>query len=191
MLGAVKFVAENPEMAKGRESVSEWPLYEAFAKRGIITLSDERDLTRNFGGWDDFFALSQSGVRRTATVRLSERGKAAGTVKRDGAFDVLWLKVATTKVETIIANGQESVGGDQYRVIMGTLTYDIPPDLAQVWEASRGWNHVRDRRFKVLLKYDPFDKQWKMVAVDTSKRTEDFATNNVGMALQSLKLGIR
>ncbi len=191
LLGAVKFVTENPDMAKGRESVKEWPLYQAFAKRGVITISNEKDLTKSFTGWNDWMSLTQSGIRRTATVKLSDGTKASGTVKRIGDFDELWVKVATTKVESIVANDEELVGTDRYRVVLGTHTYDVPVEMSAAFEASRGWNHVRERRFKILLKFDPFDKQWKMVVADLGTRTEDFSSNSVGSTLQGLKLGIR
>ena len=56
---------------------------------------------------------------------------------------------------------------------------------------ARGWDHVAERRFKVLLKFDLFAKDWKMVAADTGKRTEDLRSNNAGQNLQALQLGTR
>lgn len=192
MLGEVKFVAENLDQGKGREGIEMWPLYQAFAKSGVIAISNEKDLTKNFGGWNDWFSLTQSGVRRTATIRLGERGKAGGTVKRIGDFDLLLMKVATTKVESIVANDEVLVGTDQYRVVLGTFTSDVRAEMSAAFERYRDRNKfLREGRFKILLKYDPFDKQWRMVTQDFGKRTEDFRSNTVGRTIQSLKLGNR
>lgn len=38
LLGDIKFVSENADGAKRRDSVKEWPLYEAFAREGVLTL---------------------------------------------------------------------------------------------------------------------------------------------------------
>jgi hypothetical protein len=190
VLGNVKFVAEDPDTSKGRESIQEWPLYKASAKSGVITIANEKDLTNSYSA-NDWFNLTQSGIRKTATIGLTERGRAGGIAKKKGNFDELFVKVANTKIESIVGNDEEVVGTDRYRVVLGTHTYDVPEEMSGVFEASRGWDHVRERRFKVLLKYDPFDKQWKVVAADISKRTEDFRSNNVGRALQALKLGSR
>ena len=98
VLGSVTFVSENANMAKGRESLKEWPLYEAFVKNGVLRLQNVRDLTGQFTGWNDWLSLTQSGVRKTATVLLTEQGKVKGTVKHVGDFDELLVKVAETKI---------------------------------------------------------------------------------------------
>lgn len=137
MLGEVKFVAENPDAAKGRESISEWPLYQAFAKKGVITIGNVKDLTQNFSGWNDWFSLTQSGVRKTATIKLTEGGGKAGTIKHNGDFDELFTKVATIKIESIVSNDEEVVGTDRYRVVLGTYTYDVPDEMSAAFESPR------------------------------------------------------
>jgi hypothetical protein len=59
LIGSVKFVADNPDNAEGRASLTELPLYKRFEELGVIAIANRRDLTRNFGGWNNFYALSQ------------------------------------------------------------------------------------------------------------------------------------
>jgi len=191
VLGHVTFVSAGPDTSKGRDSVREWPVYEAFARNGVLTVQNVRDLTGQFTGWNDFLALTQGDVRKTATVAATEHGKSKGTIKRVGDFDELWIKVASTKVESIAANDEDVVGTDKYRVVVGTHTYSVPDEMSAAFETARGWDHVPERRFKVLLKFDPIDKDWKMVTADIGKRSEDFHTNQVSQMLQSLKMGAR
>ena len=191
VLGDIMFVSGNADTSKGRDSITEWPLYEAFARNGVLSVRNVRDLTGQFTGWNDFFALTQSGVRKTATIAATDQGKARGTLKHVGAFDELWIKVASTTVESIAANDEDIVGTDKYRVIVGTHTYSVPDEMSAAFEAARGWDHVKERRFKVLLKFDPIDKDWKFVAADIGKRSDDFRTNQVGQTLQALKMGAR
>lgn len=189
LLGNVRFVAGQGESAKGRDKLSELPLYRAFASKGLITISDERDLTQNFGGWNDWFQLTQDGVRRTATIVVTDRGRSQGTVKHIGDFDELWLNVSRTKIDAIVANDTLSIAADRYRVIQGTRTVDLPDDLVPALDSARGAT-IREGRFKALLKLDPFDKRWKLVAQDLSKRSELFVTSIVDQCIGLLRSGV-
>src|SRR6266481_7687499 len=98
VVGQIRFIDPTiaqrpPDASKGEDALSELPLYRAFVKKGFITLSDERDLTTAFTGWGDWFQLTQSGVRRTARVTLTDTGRTRGELKKAGAYDELFLSV--------------------------------------------------------------------------------------------------
>ena len=178
VLGEVKFVDGMTDLSGNRVALRLLPLYRAFAQKGFISLSDERDLTSNFGGWDDWFQLSQAGVRRTAKVVLTDAGRAAGDLKESGSRQVLWVGLGRAEVSEIVADDSMNSGVDRYRIVMGLHTFDIPEDLRAAYQQAVD-TLGQERRFKALLKYDPFEKQWRIEAADYSNRHDDFATHTV------------
>lgn len=76
-LGDVRF----GRLSETVERDQDLPAYRAFADAGLIDITNERDLTAAFTGWDDFFVLTQAGVRRTAIVTLTADGKASSFVQ--------------------------------------------------------------------------------------------------------------
>lgn len=194
VIGDVRFVqvgglgGGTPEPSKGEDALSELPLYRAFAAEGLITITDERDLTNGFSGWSDWFQLTQSGVRRTAKIALTGKGMQSGEVKKAGNVDELWLRVGTAKIEDIVANDSLTIGTDHYRVVQGTHTFEIPQNLAAAYAEARGDRLGRERRFKALLKYDPFEKKWLYLEADQGPRTGAFTTERVDQALAALRL---
>ncbi len=191
--GNVRFMGgitgHKPNYSKGEDDASEFPLYRAFAAMGYIAIIDERDLSRGRGGWDDFFELSQKGVRRTAQVAITDLGRQNGEVVKRGEIEKLLVRVGTSKVETIVSDDPFEFGVDKYRVVQGTHTYDIPNDLAAAYAEARPQSADlgRERRFKVLLKYDPFEKKWELLEANIGPRAGDFRSNSVDRTLANLK----
>ncbi len=186
LLGKVKFVTKNPSLGQDQDLTTEWPIYRAFARDGVITITNKRDLTKSFTGWNNWFNLTQDNIRLIATIGLTPKGRQRGRILRAGRVYELVLKVASTKVNRIVSNDEERIRSDLYNVVVGTLTYNVPKNMSAAFAAARGWNHVSKRRFKVLLKYDPINRDWVQVASDIASRTSDFHSNNVTSALQSL-----
>ncbi len=77
-LGPTQFRRGNSS-GPGYTMNSRYPWYRAIAEKGLLTLEHERDLSGGFTGWDDFFALTQAGVQRTATVVLTPEGAKIGS----------------------------------------------------------------------------------------------------------------
>lgn len=191
-LGDVKFMDDNllgsdRQWSSGETLLLDLPFYKAFASRGVITMADERDLSDRFTDWNDWFQLTQSGVRRTATVSISDHGRPNGEIRMVGNHEKLLLKGSRTRIEEIVANDSVVLGADRYRVVMGTHTHEIPADLRDAFAQVRG-DSSRVGRFKVLLKYDPFNKAWSAIARDVANRHEDFHTANVDRFIARLRL---
>ncbi len=197
-IGDIGFGTGRSDIRKSQDQLSELPIYRALAAKGLISIANERDLTSNFGGWGDWFALTQDGIKRTATVSIEDENlkqlppcKAEGgnvncRVRFDGV-DQLWLRIGKSKIQDIVANDSVLIGATRYRVVMGTHTYEVPPDLQAAMDSARG-AMGRERRFKVLLEYDPFVKRFKLVALDLAERSKDFSSSSVDDLLAQLRL---
>ncbi|MEK6300519.1 MAG: protein kinase [Acidobacteriota bacterium] len=48
-----------------------------------------------------------------------------------------------------------------YRLVQGTHVFDLRQEFSDVW-ADLGWPTYRDRRFRVLFKYDTTESKWKV-----------------------------
>jgi hypothetical protein len=192
--GQVRFIdaasaQRRPDASRGEDALSELPLYRAFAAKGFVAISAERDLTSGFTGWGDFMQLTQAGVRRTAHVTLTDKGKAAGEVTNlGGGVEELWLHLGHAEIKDIVANDTVTIGADHYRVVMGTHTFDIPEDLKAAYAEARGEHFGRERRFKALLKYDPFKKTWVYIGADLGPRDGNFSSDIINQVLAKLRL---
>ena len=174
------------DAAKGEDAASELPLYRAFAAKGYITISDERE-TKN-GGWDAFFQMTQNGVLKTARVTITPLGRQNGEVETTGKVEQLWLSAGTAKIERIVSSESYQVGSEKYRVVQGLHTWDVDPELASAYTEARGNNTMgRERKFRALLVYDAFGKQWKHLGADVGPREGQFTTNQVDQAVMSFQ----
>lgn len=177
-LGVVEFVTERPNPSAKREAYANLPYYRAFAQHGLLSLKNERDLTSKFSGWSDFLSLTQSGVQYLATVEATDAGRKVAF--SDSANDQSAIKFKTDKyrVEKIVSNDTIDVMPDRYRLLQGLHSVDIDAAffhaVKQIGELT-----VRERRFRCLLKYDPFTEGWTVVIYDVAERSKEFSTNNV------------
>lgn len=189
-IGEVLFVGPDftsrPQWAAGDANLAELPMYRAFASRGLITLANDKDFSSEYHR-SDWYRLIDKGVKRTATVSLTDLGRATGEIKILGDREILSIKVSTIRIDEIVANDSIVVGADRYRVILGTRTVDIPADFQDALNQATGDSIGRLQRFKILLKYDPFDTTWKISRTDIANRREDFRTANVDNRIAQLR----
>jgi len=186
LLGPVRFRRDSWQYADGTALLTHYPCYQAAAQAGLLTLSDERDLTRNFGNWNDFWALTQNGINRLATTTLTDDGKSKATIIKAGGREFAAIQFGTYTVERIVSNEPLDSKTDRYRVVLGTHVFDLRPEMKQLWIDCGHQAHT-DRRFRVLVKYDPFDSRWKYQVSDVEARERDFSTNNVPNAIAALR----
>jgi hypothetical protein len=134
----VGMAGRRPDASKGEDAISELPLYRAFAAKGLLTITAERDLTSRFSGWNDWLQLTQSGVRLTARITLTEKGRQTGEVRKVGDVEELFLRLGEAKIEDIVANDALVLGADRYRIVLGTHTFVPAPARKATFPGSRG-----------------------------------------------------
>jgi hypothetical protein len=165
-----------------------YPVYQTLASKGLLTLSDERNLTGAFTGWQDFYALTQKGVQRTATIALTPEGTKTGSTSTSGAkkCPLVSFETGTYRIEKIVSNQPLEINGDKYQIVMGTHTFEMKQEFADVLAAS-GETTDRDRRFRALIKYDPFDTKWKLQMADVGRRDLEFPSDIVPRVVAGLR----
>lgn len=186
-LGPLAFRTQDSE-SPADTSISVYPLYQSFAKAGLIALENERDLSTGFSGWSDFLAQAQQGVQRVANVKLTEAGAKLGKLQdvRIGDNSFVNFVVGEYEVEKIITNELIDINGEKYRVILGTHVFNVNPALSDAVAQTRIPTD-RDRRFRALLKYDAVTSKWKMEGADSSRRDTDFSSKIVPAMVANLR----
>jgi hypothetical protein len=185
LLGDIKFVEGRTNAEKGQESLSELPLYRAMAKLGVITITGETEL-RGTGEDAGATELYRQGVRRLARISATEQGRATGAIVQVGNFQELFLSLVPARVQTITASDSIVAGRRQYRAFTGTHALNVPPELKEVLEQTRG-SMEPERRFRVLLKHNAIKDEWTVDAMDLAPASKEFTTKNVETRLGQLR----
>lgn len=191
-LGQISFVREGTiDPRNGREQLSKYALYKAYAELGLLFLDSDQDLSSGFTGWNDFLALSQSGVQRRANVLLPDgagEGGQSGTLldaagqpvsKHESDYNRIQFVVTTQTVDAIVSNDRLRTATEEYRQVIGTHTLKIDPRVEAAWRVMVNDHYGEKRRFRALLKFDPITKEWKLEQLDEGDRDSDFGTSTV------------
>jgi hypothetical protein len=177
--------------------ISDYPAYRALATKGLIKL-DELSLT------DAPPAAHPNGPRleivRAATVNLTPAGAKLGNV--DNKTNTVTFVLGMYHVEKIMSNKTVATNEGNYRLVQGTHVLDIAQEFGDVW-AELGWPTYRERRFRVIFKYDTTNflfkqtgQAWRVApasngrftAQDTGPRNGDFTSANVPPTLDQLRV---
>lgn len=183
-LGVVRF-RRQPNMTM-------YKLTAALAKNGLLSLENDQDLSAKFTGWDDFLALTQSGVERVATVALTPAGAKLGTLQPienpdKSVTEYVNFEFGKATIEKVVSNEAFDIVGEKYRLVMATYSFELAAPLRDSWIQS-GAPSDRDNRIRALLKWDAFDSEWKAQAADLGPRNGDFSSETVPTTLAKLRL---
>lgn len=187
LLNDFQVVSGGTDWSKRRVSVREFRLYKALGDAGLLIVAEGKNLTEKFTGWDDWFSLVDGGVQLEAAVLPTQRGKELGQIEKRGESELLALPDGKYRVNSIVQNEEIRGSADHYRLVMGTHTATLIPEIKKALDAI-GSRTYAERKFRVLLKFDPFDKSWKLVANDIAPRQGEFNTESVNEYL--LKQGV-
>lgn len=181
-LGQVEFRRGN-ESGPGFDRLDTYPMYKAVEKMGLVKIENDRDLTGQFSGWNDFMALTQKGVQRLATISLTTEGQRTGNVRDHFVTFVGGSYV----VENIVSNEAVESTGEKYRVVSATYRLDLKPEWREAWVAE-GHGDYPDRRIRILLQYDQFAAKWGPTTIfDRGPRELGFSSEAVPRALARLR----
>lgn len=188
LLGKVQFVDGAGSLEGRRVSLASLPTYRAFARSGLVQMINERDLTDNFTGWNDWFQLTQNGVRHVATIRATDEASAAGDISGDAGAENLAIRLGTSTIEKIVSNDSIAAPApEKLRLVQGLHVFEGDARFKEAWERS-GQLAGRDRRFRSVLRYDPFESRWQVLATDVGERMGAFATQTVPELMRALAM---
>jgi hypothetical protein len=87
------------------------------------------------------------------------------------------------RVLDIARNDLVNHGADQLRLIVGTAIWEVHPAVVETLRA-KGYENSPERRFAILLKFDPVLKNWSICAEDDGPRAGTLQTDTVNAYLK-------
>lgn len=90
----------------------------------------------------------------------------------------LYARFITLTASDIIENREVKKNVDSYRVVKGTYKIHWNEVSTKVYSAL-GWPMTAEWKFIILLKYDPFKKEWDLVAWDSTPAGGQFQSSLV------------
>jgi hypothetical protein len=183
-LSVVSSMHERFEGVKGNDKISQeaFAYYQNLKREDLITITNYRDLTKGFQGWNSFFALSQQGIAQQFSAEPTAKANSLvcpdATLKAFAITKALCLSDGQLQTATVTQNQLLTSGSDYYRVVRGFHEWSWNPVFVKIMEKRKG-EFGRERKFAMLLKFDPFKKNWSSVAMDVGNRDVDLLTNGV------------
>lgn len=171
----------------GQITQAHMKIFEECEKLGLVKITLTKDLSKEFKGWNDWMKLT-AGVRGSIVVEATDRGRSHEESSDEVVpSDFLRLPAGEFVVQGIVSNEEKSAGMDKYRVVLGKHRVDLSFELYRLY-SRLGVPAKKEGKFAVLLKYDPFDDSWSIVAQDLANREEEFSTENVNQAMRKIGL---
>jgi hypothetical protein len=78
--------------------------------------------------------------------------KLGGQSEMIGELVTIRVTVAPSTVQSVVSDDEQTIGVDNYRVIVGTHDWNVPVEWASAFSKARGWDGHKERRFRVPSK---------------------------------------
>ena len=176
-----------------RISESHFRVVQAAQQVGLVTIvMDQSQQQFNAGqsfSWNQLLAQTTQGVMNKARVSLTPLGL---EIDRSSAppdirlKNCLRIKTGTYKINSVVKSESHKKGVNDYRVLFLTYTANWNPQYYKIM-ALVGRLYERERKAIVLLKFDPFQKSWNIIASDVEDSSKPFTTNYASTALEAAK----
>lgn len=188
-LGRLSVVSSGHEGVFQKNQISQdaFARYQNLQTNGLVTISQFRDLAHGgFQGWDSFYALSQQGVIKQFTAQAT--ANALGLICPESilklhAMPPAALCINKGKLESAIItqNRLFASGSNSFRVVRGLYEWFWDPQFLKTFTPNEG-SFKRERKFAMLLKFDPFKSSWSFIELDEANHDEDFPFQGVEKA---------
>ncbi len=179
-LGRVEFVSGPSAVSQNKVSAAVIPVYRVLVARGYLSLASDKNSPLDLSSIAEQ-TLNGSSATATVSATAAGRAAAAGTGRDSGA--VLHFPVGEYRIEKIVSNDTIATSPEPLRLVQGLHTAVVDPALSAALAKLDGAS-ARERRFRVLLRFDTQALRWTVVAIDLSDRTQDFTTRYVPDALR-------
>jgi hypothetical protein len=198
LLGNQTVIAGNSNFETKKISTAEYEADSRLARAGLISIQVKKDFVHGRFSWGNWFALSQGGARYLIEVQATEEGKKESE-KTDPSVrkqDLLHFQFVRLSIDTVVENKDVAKNVDRFHVVKGTgtthctdlgkIVADANPQTSTLPNSEAAWwnsfkHSCSDTKIKfiTLLKFDAFEKKWKIVTSDLALSDNDFSTSSV------------
>jgi len=176
-----------------RISEGHFKVIQAAQQVGLVTIGmDQSQQQFNRGqsfSWDQLLAQTTQGVMNKARVSLTPLGMEIdrSSLPPDIRLqNCLRISTGTYKINTVVKSESYKKGVNDYRVLFINYTVEYNPQFHKI-VTLLGSTYEKNRKAIVLLRFDPFQKNWSMIAFDTANANSPFTTNHASTALEAAK----
>lgn len=180
-LGTFEVTSDEADLSKRRLAASQLSNYKSWEDAGLIKIDLRKDLTAQFSGWDDWNRLYLEGIQSVVHIEPTEKGMAMRREEENVEHAFLLISSGAFTIQNIIRNEPIKLGIDDYRVVLGTHVVNYTPEVQAYYGKAEA---SEQKKFRVLLKFDPFKLNWQVVAQDTADRDKEFPTDNINELLR-------
>ena len=132
--------------------------------------------------WADWQSATGNILERivvTPTSKATDYGFYLGTT--------LTIRLARSKVNTLIKNEMRVIGVHTYRILMGTYVSSWTPAFFNFCRVNNACAAAEKDKFIGLVKFNDFTQRWNVVAWHVADFIHEFTTGNVDQQLLSLR----
>lgn len=161
------------------------------ADAGLIEIHSNEILGENTQfTWDDWNRRMVQGQMLDIRVELTEKGRKldSSVNVKERSSDWAYHRLYDQKVDDIVSMELQKMAGSNYCIVNAMVLEEMTQAGVEVFGASE-LDRPKKTRYKVtwLLKHDPFEKAWKVIAMDSATEGQDINSNNVNQALLNAK----
>jgi hypothetical protein len=187
-LGTFEITRGSADVTKGRLSAPSLKSYKAWEEVGLIKINLVKDLTARFSGWDDWNKQFLDGVQSVVRIEPTDKGLPMKKEEEGELPPYLQIPRGDFVVDEIIKKAPLRLGVDDYEVVWGTHTVNYTPEALSYYEKFEV-EMKKDRKFKALLRFDPFKSDWKVIVEDIADLDQEFPTDNINDLLRKWGAG--
>lgn len=166
------------DFAKREMSAEEFKEVQAWSQLGLVTVQSTDITYANRGNLPYSVQKTVKVTPTEAGLKLSKQAK----VEKPEADKFLYGRFYDPKVKSVIENREVKKDVNLYRVVKGTVENRYSA-LGERFNLITGAKGVPEVKVVALLKYDSFDKDWELAALDAAEPDKEFGSNRVASAL--------
>jgi len=167
---------------------SDYPTYRALADKGLLTITESRIDALPPGSLPSY-----ANAQFVATIALTAAGERVAAL--DPSKQTATFTFGSYHVDVILKNETIQADSGSYRLVEGTHVFDVNPKLADLRATLGRTESERERRFRVVFKYDEQSSKWKVAnasngtstAEDIGPRTGGYESDNVPPTVAELE----
>lgn len=183
-IGRYEVVRRRPDFSKHQLSLDELNFCRAFSDAGVVQITYEKTFGGGLLNLDDIPYLNR-GVLKEVVIEATPLGLKLAS--QPAAFSQARLTIpgGAFEIEEILENEPLEKTPDRYRIVLGTHRAIEPPEISAAFR-KLGLPSAAERKFRILFKFDPFAKNWKIITQTVQDRDKEFTNDPVTAYLSAL-----
>jgi hypothetical protein len=185
-LGSYNVIGQPFAGGSGNLSIDQYKAIKVAERYGLVIVNEDQSFDEFRQGkgfsWGQMLDMTTAGVQRKVSILATPKGRQEAA---SSGPTFLTISAGKFTISDIVKDEDIRKGADKLKVLFFTYHAVWNPIEEDMWRVIYGRDRAQDRKEKLLIKFDPFNKMWPFVAADISDNNQDFTTDNVNNWLRS------